>query len=96
MIEAVLSFLAHPLATATGGFIVGSVFVFRYINWRYGVPVTQTDLVETSIGHAMLADESLRLLTDDQQRTVEANVDERMKEHFGPDASFTLPEGRYE
>jgi hypothetical protein len=44
----------------------------------------------------MLADESLRLLTDDQQRTVEANVDERMKEHFGPDASFTLPEGRYE
>jgi hypothetical protein len=44
----------------------------------------------------MLADESLRLLTDDQQRAVEANVDGRMKEHFGPDASFTLPEGRYE
>jgi hypothetical protein len=90
VVQSLLNVLTHPATSALFALATGWFGRSYYVNWRYGAPKGQTDLVRDSLMHKIAAERAIKRLTLDQKRGLEAEVDAEMKEHFGDEAAFEI------
>lgn len=90
VVQSLLNVLTHPVTTTLSSVAIGWFAWSYYVNWRYGAPKGQPELVRDSLMHKIAAERAIQRLTLDQKRGLEAEVDAEMKEHFGDEAAFEI------
>jgi len=88
MIETINALATNPLVTNVVGIIFGYSIAQYYLKWRYSRTPSQIDVINESIAHGILAEESFRILSEEERELVSDRVDTRMKDEFGDEAGF--------
>jgi len=88
MIETINALATNPLVTNVVGIIFGYSITRYYLKWRYSRTPSQIDVINESIAHGILAEESFRILSEEERQLVADRVDGRMKDEFGEEAGF--------